>query len=202
VLLGDRAERDPLNNGGIGEDDVDASLFLADLPVDPVQVLELGDVPPDGGDAGSDGRRRSVQFRLTAAGDVNPGAFPGELSGGGQADAGAGRSSNIDGAGGGAGVPLAVVCHASAALLATRDANGKSPFAGYRITGYTNDDEEAVGLASRAKWLMEDEVKKFGVEFSRGPICQPYTVVDRNRYTLQNPASAGPLAQEPLKVLN
>nr|WP_205860940.1 type 1 glutamine amidotransferase domain-containing protein [Planosporangium flavigriseum] len=99
------------------------------------------------------------------------------------------------------GKPLAVVCHAPAALLATRDADGTSPFAGYRITGFTNDEEEAVGLASKAKWLMEDEVKKLGVEFSCGPIWQPYTVVDRNLYTGQNPASAGPLAQELLKVL-
>jgi hypothetical protein len=89
VLLSDRAERDPLNDGGIGEDDVDASLFPADLPVDPVEVPGLGDVPLDGGDAGSGGRRRSVQFRLAAAGDVDLGALPGELSGGGQADAGA-----------------------------------------------------------------------------------------------------------------
>ena len=100
------------------------------------------------------------------------------------------------------GKPLAVVCHAPAGLLATRDAEGKSPFAGYRITGFTNDEEDAVGLGSKAKWLLEDEVKKLGVEFSRGPIWQPYTVVDRNLYTGQNPASAAQLAQELLKVLN
>ncbi|HTJ32354.1 MAG TPA: type 1 glutamine amidotransferase domain-containing protein [Dactylosporangium sp.] len=100
------------------------------------------------------------------------------------------------------GKPLAVVCHAPAALLATRDAEGRSPFAGYRITGFTDDEEEAVGLASKAKWLMEDEVKKLGVDFSRGPMWQPYTVVDRNLYTGQNPASAGPLAQRVLSVLN
>ena len=70
------------------------------------------------------------------------------------------------------------------------------------VTGFTNDEEEAVGLASKAKWLMEDEVKKLGVEFVRGPIWQPYTVVDRNLYTGQNPASAAQLAQELLKVLN
>jgi putative intracellular protease/amidase len=100
------------------------------------------------------------------------------------------------------GKPLAVVCHAPAAMLATRDADGKSPFAGYRVTGFTDDEEEAVGLAAKAKWLMEDEVKKLGVEFSRGPIWQPYTVTDRNLYTGQNPASAGQLAQELLPVLN
>jgi putative intracellular protease/amidase len=41
-----------------------------------------------------------------------------------------------------------------------------------------------------------------GVDFSRGEIWKPYTVVDRNLYTGQNPASAAPLAQELLKVLN
>jgi len=100
------------------------------------------------------------------------------------------------------GKPLAVVCHAPAGLLATRDAHGKSPFAGYRVTGFTNDEEEAVGLASRAKWLLEDEVKKLGVEFSLGPVWKPYTVVDRNLYTGQNPASAAHLAQELVEVLN
>jgi len=39
------------------------------------------------------------------------------------------------------------------------------------------------------------------VEFSRGPDWQPYTVVDDNLYTGQNPASAGPVAREVLKVL-
>jgi putative intracellular protease/amidase len=100
------------------------------------------------------------------------------------------------------GKPLAVVCHAPAAMLATRDSEGKSPFAGYRITGFTNDEENAVGLGPKAKWLMEDEVKKLGVDFSRGPIWEPYTVVDRNLYTGQNPASAGPLAEKLLPVLN
>ena len=95
------------------------------------------------------------------------------------------------------GKPLAVVCHAPAALLSTRDAGGKSPFEGYRISGFAGQEEEALGLAARAKWLMEDEVTdKVGVEYSRGPIWQPYTVVDRNLFTGQNPASAGPLARD------
>ena len=99
------------------------------------------------------------------------------------------------------GKPLAIVCHAPAAMLATRH-KGVSPFVGYRVTAYTNDEEEAVGLAAKARWLVEDELVNLGVEFSRGEVWKPYTVVDRNLYTGQNPASAGPLAQELLKVLN
>ena len=99
------------------------------------------------------------------------------------------------------GKPLGVVCHAPAGMLATRR-NGRSPFAGYHVTGFTNDEEAAVGLAAMAPWLMEDEVRSLGVQFSRGEIWKPYTVVDRNLYTGQNPASSGPLAQEILKAIH
>ena len=99
------------------------------------------------------------------------------------------------------GKPLAIVCHAPAAMLATRR-GGVSPFAGYHITAFTNDEEEAVGLRAKARWLLEDELVKIGVHFTRGEIWKPYTVVDRNLYTGQNPASAAPLAHELLKVLN
>ncbi|MFH9090652.1 type 1 glutamine amidotransferase domain-containing protein [Streptomyces sp. NPDC017673] len=99
------------------------------------------------------------------------------------------------------GKPLAIVCHAPAALLSTR-IGGESPFKGYRVTGFTNDEEEAVGLASRAPWLLEDELKdKVGVEFSRGPMWEPYMVEDRNLITGQNPHSAAVLADRLLELL-
>ena len=98
------------------------------------------------------------------------------------------------------GKPLAIVCHAPAAMLATRR-KGVSPFAGYQVTAYTNDEEDAVGLAAKARWLLEDELVDMGVHFTRGEIWKPYTVVDRNLHTGQNPASAAPLSQELLKVL-
>jgi putative intracellular protease/amidase len=99
------------------------------------------------------------------------------------------------------GKPLAIVCHAPVALLATRR-DGVSPFAGYRVTAYTNDEEDAVGLRKRAPWTAEDQLVKLGVDFVRGEMWKPFTVVDRHLYTGQNPASAAPLAQELLKVLN
>jgi putative intracellular protease/amidase len=99
------------------------------------------------------------------------------------------------------GKPLAIVCHAPAAMLATR-IHGESPFKGYRVTSFTNDEEEAVGLASRCQWLLEDALReKVGVEFSRGPIWEPYMVEDRNLVTGQNPHSSAVLAERLLKVL-
>ena len=99
------------------------------------------------------------------------------------------------------GKPLAIVCHAPVAMLATRR-NGVSPFAGYRVTAFTNDEEDGVGLREKAPWTAEDELVKLGVDFVRGEMWKPFTVVDRNLYTGQNPASAGPLAEEFLKVLS
>ncbi|MEJ8632778.1 type 1 glutamine amidotransferase domain-containing protein [Streptomyces sp. MS2.AVA.5] len=99
------------------------------------------------------------------------------------------------------GNPLFIVCHAPAALLSTR-IHGVSPFKGYKVTGFTNEEEEAVGLASRAPWLLETELKeKVGVEYSRGPIWEPYMVEDRNLVTGQNPHSAAVLAERMLKIL-
>ena len=99
------------------------------------------------------------------------------------------------------GKPLAIVCHGPAVLLATR-IHGVSPFKGYRVTAFTNEEEEAVGLASRCQWLLEDDLKdKVGVEFSRGPIWEPYTVEDRNLITGQNPHSAAVVAELLLKIL-
>ncbi|MGW1723395.1 type 1 glutamine amidotransferase domain-containing protein [Streptomyces sp. NPDC002306] len=100
------------------------------------------------------------------------------------------------------GKPLAIVCHAPAALLATRDETGATPFAGYRVTGFTNDEEAGVGFADKAKWLLEDELKKLPTDYSRGPVWEPYTVVDRTLYTGQNPASSGPLAEKVLPLLS
>ena len=93
------------------------------------------------------------------------------------------------------GKPLAIVCHAPVAMLATRR-SGVSPFAGYRVTAFTNDEEDGVGLRAKAQWTAEDELIKMGVDFTRGEMWKPYTIVDRNLFTGQNPASAGPLAKE------
>ena len=96
------------------------------------------------------------------------------------------------------GKPLGVVCHAPAALLAT---GPDSPFRGYRVTGFTNAEEHQAGLADNAKWLLQDRLVDFGVEFAEGEPWAANVVVDRNLHTGQNPASSAPLAEELLKAL-
>lgn len=98
------------------------------------------------------------------------------------------------------GNPLIIVCHGPAAMLATR-IHGVSPFKGYKVTCFTDEEEEAVGLAPRAPWLLETDLKeKVGVDFSRGPIWEPYMVEDRNLVTGQNPHSAAVLGNRMLEI--
>ncbi|WP_216903433.1 type 1 glutamine amidotransferase domain-containing protein [Nocardia alni] len=99
------------------------------------------------------------------------------------------------------GKPLGVVCHAPAALLATVGPDGNSPFAGYRLTAFTNVEEEQAGFADRAKWLLQDRLVELGVDFREGEPWAPHIEVDRNLHTGQNPASSGPLAAEILETL-
>src|SRR4051812_4658178 len=99
------------------------------------------------------------------------------------------------------GNPLFIVCHGPASMLATR-IHGVSPFKGYRVTCFTDKEEEAVGLASRVTWLLETELKaKVGIDFSCGEIWKPYMVEDRNLGTGQNPRSAAVLGKRLLEVL-
>ncbi|MFE9425959.1 aldehyde dehydrogenase family protein [Kitasatospora sp. NPDC006697] len=93
------------------------------------------------------------------------------------------------------GKPLGVVCHAPAALLAARRADGSWPFAGYRMTAFSNAEEQAVGLAAGAKWLLQDRLVELGADFVEAAPFTPHTVIDRNLYTGQNPGSSADLAR-------
>lgn len=99
------------------------------------------------------------------------------------------------------GKPLGVVCHAPAALLAAQRTDGSFTFAGYRATGFSNAEENQVGLADKAKWLLQDRLTELGIEYQEGEPWAPKVVVDRNLYTGQNPASSAPLAREILTKL-
>ena len=99
------------------------------------------------------------------------------------------------------GKPLGIVCHAPAALLATEGAEGGSPFAGYRLTGFTNAEEQQAGLAENAPWLLQDRLVALGADFEEAEPWSENIVVDRSLFTGQNPASSGPLAERMVQSL-
>lgn len=94
------------------------------------------------------------------------------------------------------GKPLALLCHAPAAILAATGPDGKSPFAGYQMTGLSNREELLNRFAKKAPWLLEDKLKEAGVEYSKALLpLRPYVIVDKNLYTGQNPQSSEDLAE-------
>lgn len=99
------------------------------------------------------------------------------------------------------GKPLAVVCHAPAALLAATGEDGANPFAGYALTGFTNAEETQAGFADKARWLLQDRLVEIGADFREADPWAPNVVVDRTLITGQNPASSAGVADELLKTL-
>lgn len=94
------------------------------------------------------------------------------------------------------GKTVALLCHAPAAVLAASGDAASSPFDGYRMTGFSNVEEEQVGLAENAPWLLEDRLVELGAEYSKA--SEPWgshVVVDRGVYTGQNPQSSEELAR-------
>ncbi|RMI32118.1 type 1 glutamine amidotransferase domain-containing protein [Nocardia stercoris] len=99
------------------------------------------------------------------------------------------------------GTPLGMSCHAPAALLATGRADGTSPFAGYRVTAFSNAEERQAGHAEMAKWLLADRLANLGIDYRSGPPWSVHIEADRNVFTAQNPLSAASLATELVRVL-
>ncbi|MFF8837269.1 type 1 glutamine amidotransferase domain-containing protein [Streptomyces sp. NPDC015130] len=99
------------------------------------------------------------------------------------------------------GKPLAVVCHAPAAMLAATKADGTNAFAGYKVAAFTNAEETQAGFADKAQWLLETRLVEAGVDVQVGEPWVPNIVVDRNLVTGQNPSSSAPLAAEVLKKM-
>lgn len=100
-----------------------------------------------------------------------------------------------------AGKPVGAVCHAPVAFVNVCGTDGEHLVKGKRVTGFSNAEEEAVGLTSVVPFLLEDRLKERGGVYSKGADWAPYVQVDGKLVTGQNPASSGPAAEALLKLL-
>ena len=101
----------------------------------------------------------------------------------------------------GAGKPVALVCHAPAVLKSVTAPDGAPLVKGKRVTGFTNGEEEAVGLTKVVPFLLEDMLKEQGGDYSKGTDFAPHVVRDGLLITGQNPASSKPAAEALLDAL-
>ena len=86
--------------------------------------------------------------------------------------------------------PVALVCHAPGVLRHVKSADGRPLVAGKKVSGFTNTEEEGVGLTDVVPFLVEDELKKLGGVYSQGPDWGSYVVQDGLLITGQNPGSS------------
>jgi putative intracellular protease/amidase len=93
-----------------------------------------------------------------------------------------------------AGKTFAVVCHSSGERR-VKTPDGKLLVAGKTVTGFTNGEEDEVGLTKVVPFLVEDELMRLGATFSKVKNWGVHTVADGQLITGQNPASSGPAAK-------
>lgn len=98
--------------------------------------------------------------------------------------------------------PIAAVCHGPAALTLSRTAEGRSILAGHRITGFSNTEEEAVGLTDTVPFLLQERLVTLGTHYSREPDFTPYTITDAPFVTGQNPQSSLDTARQLLLAIS
>jgi putative intracellular protease/amidase len=97
--------------------------------------------------------------------------------------------------------PVATVCHAPGVLRHVKGKDGKPLVAGKKVAGFTNSEEEAVGLTDVVPFLVEDMLKANGGLYEKGPDWGVHVVADGKLVTGQNPASSEAAAKAMLALL-
>ena len=96
--------------------------------------------------------------------------------------------------------PIAFVCHSPAALKNVK-IEGEYLVNGKTVTGFSNTEEEAVGLSDVVPYLLEDALQANGGTYQKGADWASFVVEDGLLITGQNPASSEDTAKHLLKRL-
>ncbi len=97
---------------------------------------------------------------------------------------------------------IAAVCHAPAVFRHAELPDGSPLIECRSVTGFSNSEEEAVQLTDVVPFLLEDELKLKGGNYSKSSDWYPFVVTDGNLITGQNPASSAPAAEAVLARLS
>jgi len=100
--------------------------------------------------------------------------------------------------------PIAALCHGPAILLSAPErADGLWLFDGYRMTAFTDEEEDQTEAGRLGmEWLLDVALKNAGAVFDDGPSAWiSHVVVDRNLITGQNPGSTEATADTVIKKL-
>lgn len=90
---------------------------------------------------------------------------------------------------------VAAVCHGPAALVNIRLSDGSYLIHDKKVTGFSNEEEQAVALTEVVPFLLEDAMIARGAHFAKAAPWQGKVVVDQRVVTGQNPQSASELGE-------
>lgn len=94
---------------------------------------------------------------------------------------------------------VSAVCHGPAALVNVKLSDGSYLIKDQEITGFSNAEEEQVGLSGVMPFLLETKIGENGAKFSKAAAPWGSNVVKSGKgnriITGQNPASAGPIGE-------
>ncbi len=95
---------------------------------------------------------------------------------------------------------VGAVCHGPAALVGV-EIDGVPLVKGKIVTGFTNEEEDAVQLTDAMPFLLETRLRELGAEFVEAPNFEKKVAVSGRLVTGQNPASATGTAEAMVELL-
>lgn len=96
---------------------------------------------------------------------------------------------------------ISAVCHGPAGLVSALDEAGNPLVKGRRVTGFSDSEENAVGLTDKVPFLLETRLRELGGQYECAANFQPFAVRDDRLITGQNPASSALTAKLTLEAL-
>lgn len=97
--------------------------------------------------------------------------------------------------------PVGAVCHAPGVFKNIKLENGEAFVKGKNVTGFSNTEEEAVQLTNVVPFLVEDELKNSGGNYTKTDDWGVHVVEDELLITGQNPASSETVAEKLIALL-
>ncbi len=85
---------------------------------------------------------------------------------------------------------IAAVCHGPAAFIGVTDKDGNPFVMGCNVTGFSDMEEELVGLTKVVPYLLEDQLTEMGADYESTEPWVSLSLVSDRVVTGQNPASS------------
>lgn len=97
---------------------------------------------------------------------------------------------------------IGAVCHGPAALIGLKNKSGENFLKGKKVTGFSNQEEQAVELSKVVPFSLEDQLKESGFDYHSADKFKNHVIVDGRLVTGQNPSSAKEMGEKILELLH